>query len=173
VNGRGWTTAIAALTISAAFLGCGGGNGDGGDGKASARTASTETAPSRPGPDLARAVYPKCSFPRFKKPEVSRLVGPTASGLAWQVNYLRLPTAARTPDDTKTVLIVEESPRIKATGVQGGRMTTLAGRRVSLRPPTPTSVVYAVQWNTKQARYFVLADAKTSTVLERFIACLP
>jgi hypothetical protein len=169
MNGMALTPAIAALLASAALLGCGGGD----DNKSSTAAATTNKAPRPIRADLERPLYPQCSFPRFAKPHVQSFPGPTGGGKAWQVAFIPRGRTVRPPEVTSNVMIVEESPKLTHVGVQGGSIRTVAHRRVSIRPPTPKSAVYAAQWNTRAAHYTALANGKTSTVLERFIACMP
>jgi hypothetical protein len=180
MKGRGRASVLAAVLTAAALAALlavvlvGGDGDDEPSASVGGKTSSVfgRRASSRPGPGLARPVHPRCAFPRFDEPEVRRIEGPTAGGKAWQVAYLPRGSSTR-PGETSNVMIVEESPRLRQFGMEGGQPVTVAGRRVSIRPPTPESRVYAAQWNTRRARYTALANGSTSTVLERFIACLP
>jgi hypothetical protein len=163
-------TALALLGACAALFGCGGDDDDDADGEGGARIGA--------GPDLERAYLarsgPDCRFPEFGKPQTQQIIGTTGGGKAWQVVYLPPRGATPRPGETTNVMIVEESPKVEAKfGVEGGQTVTVAGRSVSLAEPSAEEDLYLAQWITEKARYTVLADGNTSTVLERFIACLP
>jgi hypothetical protein len=71
------------------------------------------------------------------------------------------------------VLVLEQSPELPRTSVARGHPVVIAGRRVSFRAPDAKSDAFLAAWNTKRARYVVLANGKRPTTLKRFVACLP
>jgi hypothetical protein len=160
------TSSLSAVAACIAIVGCGDDSH-----KASTVTHAKPTAATRPG--LSHPVYPRCEFPTFTKPKVSKAATPPQDGQSWLLSYLPLPLAPVRHGQTYTVAIVERSPAVPNRGVKGGRTVILAGRRVSLKRPTGKFTVYIAGWKTARANYLLLANGKGQETLKEFISCLP
>ncbi len=156
MSGMGRISTSTALVAVCAAAGCGGGG-----------NSSTGS-----GASLSHPLYPRCTFPTFRNPVTTPVIGP-GGGRAWQVAYLPPPQAPVQAAQTNNVLIIEQSPKLPQIGVKRGHTIVVAGRRVSFRSPEPRAREFVAQWNTKTARYVVIANGSSPTTIERFIACLP
>jgi hypothetical protein len=164
-GGRGAQVGVL-LVASVLVSGCGGGDDGGKSGKAKKSRG--------PAPGLARPVYPTCALAGFKKPHVTQVPGP-GGGRAWQIGYR--PTKANFqklgPGDTSIILLVEQSPKLPRSGVQGGHDVTIAGHSVSLREPDAKAKVFVGQWKTQRARYILLTNGRSPAKLRQLAGCLP
>lgn len=123
--------------------------------------------------ELAKPIYPSCSFKNFAPPSATAIPGPNG-GKAWQVAYRPIPLSPYRPEETSVVMLVEQSPSLPQVGIRLGHTVTVAGHKVSLRYPGAGGArVFGAQWNTSRARYIALANGTRPDTLERFISCLP
>lgn len=157
---------MAALLASVALAACSGPHR--GVDRASPETSTSASRLATTG--LARAIYPHCDFPGFRRVSVASVHG--IGGQGWNLSYLPLAGSQFQPGVTSTVLIIEQSPRLPWAGMKGGHTIVVAGRRVSLRAPTSRIKAFGAQWHTVHARYLALANGTDPAVLEHFIACL-
>jgi hypothetical protein len=168
VNARGRISTLTLVLPLLAFAGCGGdGEGEGSHAKTAGGRATTTPAPA-----LSSPIRPRCKFRAFRHPTVQRTIGP-GGGHGWQVSYLPPALSRVRPGQTTNVLIVEQSPALPASGVEGGQTIIVAGRRVSFRTPAAKTGTFLAEFKTKRARYTVLANGDRPTTLKKFIACLP
>jgi hypothetical protein len=153
---------VAAAIVSG---GCGGAHKQPTSIPASASQTRAQTAVP-----LAAAIYPHCGTDTFAAPGAAAL----ARGQGWQVTYLYPPRAPQRPrpGQTTIVTLVESAPVGRSPKVKGGKEITVAGRRVSLRNRTRTTL-YVALWETGKARYTALADGATPATLKQIIGCLP
>ena len=163
-----------SVSVSAVLILCGGCGGGVHNQRASTSTGAATKGARRPVvTPLTTAVYSRCDTSKFAPPAVSP-ISRTSPPVGWQVTYLyptRAPRPPR-PGQTTNVTIVERAPVGPPPQLAGGKEITVAGRRVSLRNRTKTTI-YVAAWKTATARYTALADGATPVTLERFIACLP